>query len=173
MRCIECYKNVSVFENYGGQKTPLCQTCWEKKKNEPVETKKSDEVEFEVQTEHEVTRLVTVAAHLTVSEAEWLAEKLKNHGVEARVETHGSIGKHDTYYRVDSEIDEAGEVEKFVALCKQEMKGRNESEYMKQLKCPKCGSRDYLETARLGFIERIRFFGVKVYMCEKCGKKFA
>ncbi|NLE01296.1 MAG: hypothetical protein GX640_15630 [Fibrobacter sp.] len=43
----------------------------------------------------------------------------------------------------------------------------------KTLKCPRCTSRGYKEAEHLNILDKIRFMGCKVWVCIKCGKKFA
>ena len=41
------------------------------------------------------------------------------------------------------------------------------------IKCPRCTSRSYKQADTLNIIERIKFIGCKVWLCQKCGKKWA
>jgi hypothetical protein len=40
-------------------------------------------------------------------------------------------------------------------------------------KCPWCAARSYKEVEKLNIFQKIRYAGCKLYVCLKCGKKWA
>jgi ribosomal protein L37AE/L43A len=40
-------------------------------------------------------------------------------------------------------------------------------------KCPWCGGRKFTRAEKLNILEKIRYIGCDVWICGKCGKKWA
>jgi ribosomal protein L37AE/L43A len=41
------------------------------------------------------------------------------------------------------------------------------------IKCPNCASRSFKQVEKLNILERVIYLGCKVWLCNKCGKKWA
>jgi len=44
---------------------------------------------------------------------------------------------------------------------------------MSTTKCPRCGSRSYKQKEKLNIFEKFISLGCKMYVCQKCNKKWA